>query len=461
MKPHILILAAGKGKRMFSKLPKVLHPILFRPMIHHLLDRAEEIPHESITLVVGHGEELVRQACAGYPELRYVKQESQLGTAHAVLAARTFLESHKKGHVLILSGDVVSLKKKSLVALIEKHHRENAVVTLMTTRYQNPKGYGRILRDGTSEIVGIREEIDCSPDEKKITEVNAGIYCFQIEPLLAALAQIGNENKQQEYYLPDAITLLVEQKLRVASFELEDPSECFGINDRAALVEVERALKMEINYQLLMSGVTVLSPETTLIDPTCRFGNDIVVEPGCILIGSEIKDGAYLETNVRIERSEIGEGARIKQGSVIEQSTVGDLSQVGPYAHLRPDSHLGREVKVGNFVELKKTKLGDGTKVSHLSYLGDAEVGNQVNIGCGFITCNYDGKEKKRTIIEDGVFVGSDSQTIAPVTIGKNAYVASGTTLTKSVPEGALAIARVRQENKLNYAAVLRRLRKN
>jgi len=436
---------------MHSTLPKVLHPVLFHPMLHHVIDLGFSLHHSSVSVVVGHGNEEVKKSCSGYPKLQFFHQEEQKGTAHAVGVAKDFLKT-VKGHVLILSGDVCLLRKESVEALLGAHFEEKHALTFATTHLGNPRGYGRVLRGDKGQVLGIREEADASSDEKKITEINAGIYCFEIESLLGALDKIKSGNKQGEYYLTDAIALLIQEGKRVDGFSLPDAQETHGVNDRKALSEAERILQKRTNDRLMLSGVTIHLSDTVLIDPRCEIAADVVIGPGTQISQSHIQKGAVIEGYCRIHDCRIEESAHIWQGSYLEGSVVGREAKVGPYAHLRPESHLGRGVKIGNFVEVKKSTLGEDSKASHLSYIGDAEVGKNVNLGCGFITCNYDGKKKHKTVIEDEVFVGSDTQVVAPLTVGRGSYVASGSTLTKDVPADSLALSRTKQENKLGYA---------
>jgi bifunctional UDP-N-acetylglucosamine pyrophosphorylase/glucosamine-1-phosphate N-acetyltransferase len=448
--PHIVILAAGKGKRMRSALPKVLHPILFRPMIHYVLDTALALPHASLTMVVGHGEDDVRKHCENYPTVQFVKQEKQLGTADAVRAVAPRLAG-KTGSLLLLSGDVMLLRPETLALLLESHAQHKRACTVTTAKVPDPTGYGRILRNATGDFTEIREHGDCTPSERSVDEVNSGIYCFEIADLFPALERIDNRNQQGEFYLTDVVKILLGERKKVGTFLLADPREMEGINDRLALSKVESWLSARINRQWMLEGVSIQHPDTVLIDTTTRIEPDVVIESHCTLIGARVSAGSYLESNCRIQNSEIGRDVRIKQGSYVEDSRVGEHCSVGPYAHLRPGTVLDRDVKIGNFVEVKKAHFAEGAKASHLSYIGDAEIGKHVNLGCGFITCNYDGTHKHQTVIEDHVFVGSDSQAVAPVTIGRGSYVAAGSTITDNVPAGSLALSRGRQVNKPNY----------
>ncbi len=455
MNPHILILAAGKGKRMYSQLPKVLHPALFRPMLHHVLELARSVPHQSLSVIVGHGEELVREACQKYDGVQYFRQAEQLGTGHAVMQAKPLLEK-AQGPVVVLCGDVILLRPESLKALLAAHEADRAAVTVVTAKVDDPHGYGRIVKDAKGQLQAIREEADCSDAERKINEVNSGIYCFEARALVGTLDRIGANNRQKEYYLTDAIEILRGDGQKVATSLLADAVEMTGVNDRLALHEVEKVLQRRTNRELMKKGVTLRDPETTFIDPFCRIAPDTTIEGGAVLVNTTVAAGVRIESLVRLVDSEVGENAHVKQGTYVEKSYIGPRCSVGPYAHLRPESRLEEDVKIGNFVELKKSKMGKGAKASHLAYIGDADVGADSNLGCGFITCNYDGFSKHKTIIEEGVFVGSDSQIVAPVRLGKGSYVASGTTVTHNVPADGLALARVKQVNKEGYAAILR-----
>lgn len=460
IRPHIVILAAGQGKRMYSDLPKVLHKVLYRPMLHYVLDLAQAVPHETVSLIVGHGEEQVRAACEGYSGVGYFRQEKQLGTGHAVLTTRDFLKP-KGGSVLVLSGDVPLLKQNSIDALLAKHVQSKAAATVLTAQLPNPKGYGRILRDVKGQFSEIREDADCGEQERAVMEVNAGIYCFDGAVFWDALAKVTPANKQGEFYLTDVIALLRGDGGVVQTSTLQDAAQMMGINDRMAAADVEGRLRAEINLEWMKKGVTIEDPEGTWIDALSKLGRDVRIESGCRILASTLADGVVVEAGSRITASEVGAGSIIKQGSYIERSKIGPDCQVGPYAHLRPDTALAARVKIGNFVELKKSTMGEGSKASHLSYIGDAEIGKDVNLGCGFITCNFDGGPKKhRTVIEDEAFIGSDSQMVAPVTIGRGAYVGSGSTITKNVPADALAVTRAPQQNREGYAARLRKRNK-
>lgn len=450
--PSVIILAAGQGKRMHSDLPKVLHPVLYRPMLHYVLDVAKALTTGEIIVVVGHGEDKVRAACQGYEGIKFARQEKQLGTADAVRSAGTSLQN-KTGPLLVLSGDVMLLQKETLKALFETHKSEKAAATLLTADLDNPTGYGRILREASGGVTAIREQADCTEAEKKTREVNSGIYCFDTQELFQALDKVSPKNAQGEFYLTDVVSLLVASKKKVMAQKLSNSKEMTGVNDRAALSEVEGILKERTNRALMLSGVSIPDPASTVVSPDSQIAPDVRIEPGAIVVSSRVAKGSVIEAYSRVQFSTLEEGAHIKQGSYIESSVVGKRTTVGPYAHLRPESRLGEDVKIGNFVEIKKATFDNGAKASHLSYIGDAEIGKNVNLGCGFVTCNYDGGPKKhRTIIEDGVFIGSDSQTVAPVVVGKNSYIASGSTITENVPADSLALSRGRQITKVGYA---------
>jgi bifunctional UDP-N-acetylglucosamine pyrophosphorylase/glucosamine-1-phosphate N-acetyltransferase len=379
----------------------------------------------------------VRKACEGYPEVRFVRQKEQKGTGDAVLCAEGEL-SGKKGVLVVLSGDVILLEKDTVQGLLQAHNRSEAACTVGVASLKEPKGYGRILRDG-KKLAGIREEADCSIAEREIHEVNSGLYCFDLDVLFTSLRGLDTKNAQGEFYLTDAVVKLTQSAGGVELFSIENAEEMLGINDRVALSEVEKKVQARVNRHWMLEGVTMRDPGTIWIDSATKLGKDITIEGPAVLRGAKVADGVHIKPGCYIEGSELGENVTI-----------------GPYAHVRPGSVLEKGVKIGNFVEIKKSRMGQGAKASHLSYIGDADIGKNVNLGCGFITCNYDGVSKFKTTIEDDVFVGSDSQTVAPVKIGKGSYVASGTTVTRDVPADSLVIARVKQEIKEGYAARLK-----
>ncbi len=448
---HVLILAAGKGTRMKSALPKVLHRVAGAPMIDYVLAASASLGAATTTVVVGHQADALRAALGAHPDLRFVLQEPQLGTAHAVRQAAPLLAG-LGGTLVVLSGDVPLLSPDTLRTLVARHEEARAAATLLTAVVDDPTGYGRVLRDG-AEVAAIVEHRDASPAERAVREINAGIYAFDLGPLFPALDEIASDNSQQEYYLPDLVGIYRRAGRRVIAIPVERAEETLGINTRAELAAMSARVWQQRREALMASGVTLEDPATTYLDAGVSVGPDSVIHPGVHLLGrTRIGARAVIHGGVRIVDSELSDDVKVLDHCVIVGARVADGASVGPFAHLRPGSDLGAGSRVGNFVELKKTHLGAGSKASHLAYLGDATIGEQVNIGAGTITCNYDGERKHPTIIEDGVFIGSDSQLVAPVRIGRGAYVAAGSSITKDVPEGALGIARGRQENKEGWA---------
>jgi bifunctional UDP-N-acetylglucosamine pyrophosphorylase/glucosamine-1-phosphate N-acetyltransferase len=443
---HVVILAAGQGTRMKSRLPKVLHPIAGRPMIQHVLRTAESVSPATITLIVGHRADAVRERLKGWSNLQFALQEPQLGTAHALQQAEPVLAG-RTGTVVLLSGDVPLLRPDALRRLVETHQAAGAAATVMTAIVERPYGYGRIVRtDG--RIARIVEERDASPAERQIREINSGIYAFDLAPLFDALRGIASQNAQGEFYLTDLIAIYRRRKLPVETLLNEHPHEIRGINSRTELAEVSRIVRQTKNEELMAAGVTIIDPATTYIDPDVQVGPDTVIHPGVLLEGqTRVGAACELHAQVRIVDSEIGDQVTVNNFCLIVGAQVANGAQVGPFAHLRPETRVGEKAKIGNFVELKKTTLGPGSKANHLSYLGDATIGANVNVGAGTITCNYDGERKHPTVIEDGAFIGSDTQLIAPVKVGKGAYVGAGSSITEDVPPGALGIARGRQSN--------------
>ena len=443
---HVVVLAAGQGTRMKSRLPKVLHSLVGRPLIEHVLQAADAISPSTVTLVIGHGAESVRAATGTRPSIGFVVQEPQLGTAHALQQAEARLAG-KQGTVVLLSGDVPLLKGSTLRRLVEAHQAANAAATVVTAVVERPYGYGRIVRT-RGRIARIVEERDASPDVRQIREINGGIYAFDLAPLFDALRGIAAQNAQGEYYLTDLVAIYRRRKLPVETLVVDNPQEIRGINSRTELAEVSRIVRQTKNEELMAAGVTIVDPATTYIDPDVEIGPDTVIHPGVAIEGhSRIGAACEIHSHVRIVGSEIADKSVILNFCLIIGSRIAEGASVGPFAHLRPESVVGERAKIGNFVELKKTTMGAGSKANHLAYLGDATIGERVNVGAGTITCNYDGTKKYPTIIEDGAFIGSDSQLIAPVRVGKGAYVAAGSSITEDVPDGALGIARGRQSN--------------
>lgn len=457
MKPTVIILAAGLGTRMRSALPKALHLLAGKPLVRHVLDAVKGMGTERTVLILGHQADLVRRSLDG-DDVDVVLQERQLGTGHAVRQASEAI-ARAEGPVMVLCADTPLLTMESLRMMVETHATKRAAVTVMTAVVDEPKGYGRIIR-GRGGILRIVEEKDATAAQKKVREVNTGIYCFEKKFLLSALGGLRNRNAQGEYYLPDTIQLARRKKLRVADVLCEDPDEVIGVNSRYDLSVAEAVLKERTAVRWMEQGVTMLDPFTVAIGAGVTIGRDTVLYPNVRLEGTtSLGEGCTIYPGSRIVDSVIGDQVTIKDFCVIEESRIAGEASVGPFAHLRPGTVLGRKAKIGNFVEVKKSTIGEGSKANHLTYVGDAVVGKDVNIGAGVITCNYDGFRKHPTVIEDCVFIGSDAQLVAPVRIGKGAVIAAGATITRDVPPDALAITRVPQENKEGVAARRRALK--
>jgi bifunctional UDP-N-acetylglucosamine pyrophosphorylase / glucosamine-1-phosphate N-acetyltransferase len=449
---YAVILAAGQGTRMKSKLYKVLHPVCGKPMVQHVVDQIRMLQIENIVTIIGHGAELVKAQLGNSSS--YALQAEQLGTAHAVLQAKDALEG-LEGTTIVVCGDTPLIKAETIENLF-KHHLENgAKASVLTATAPDPTGYGRIIRNGLGHVEKIVEHKDATEEERKVTEINTGTYCFDNQALFEALKNVSNDNVQGEYYLPDVIEILKKQGEVVVAYQTNDFHETLGINDRVALAEAQVIMRKRINEAHMRNGVTFIDSAATYIDLDVKIGRDTVIYPGSVLKGTTvIGEDCIIGPNTELDNCEVGNETVIKQ-SVAHNSSIGSHVNIGPFAHIRPDSAISDEVKIGNFVEVKKSVFGKGSKASHLSYIGDAEVGSNVNLGCGSITVNYDGKNKYLTKIEDDVFVGCNSNLVAPVTVGKGAYIAAGSTITKDVPAEALSIARARQENKENYVKKL------
>ena len=449
MKPLAsIILAAGKGTRMKSALIKVLHPVAGDPMIVWPVTAAREAGSDTIVLVIGHQANAVQGTFRGAADIRCAMQEEQLGTGHAVACALDALAGFR-GTVLILCGDTPLLRPETLKNMLAYHDDNQAAITVLTALMDEPYGYGRVVRDDSGRVTRIVEQKDADLEELEIREINSGIYCMDSDFLFANIKGIGNDNAQGEYYLTDLLALAVRKGLTCLALPTADPDEIMGVNDRVQLADAGRILRRRINRDHMLNGVTIIDPEATYIDQGVAIGADTTIHPGCqIGGGTVIGSGCEIEQCVSISGCRIGDDCHIKAASVLEDSELGEDVAVGPMAHLRPGTVLAKKVKIGNFVETKKIVMGEGSKASHLTYLGDAEIGRNVNIGCGTITCNYDGINKHRTVIGDDVFIGSDVQLVAPVTIGRNSLVAAGTTVTADVPPDSLALSRTPQINK-------------
>lgn len=446
-----VILAAGKGTRMKSELPKVLHAVAGVPMLKYPVGLARELGCAPTVAVIGHGAETVETVLAGSGVL-FALQSQQLGTGHALLCAEPQLAGFS-GTVLLLCGDVPLLRRETLEALLHYHQAQQATVTVLTAHMPNPHGYGRIVRQG-DEVLRIVEEKDAGQQQRAINEINTGIYALEAPFVFEALKTIGCDNAQGEYYLTDVLAAARSAGLRVCALAAGTPEETMGINDRVQLAEAGALMRQRINRELMLGGVTLVDPATSYIEPQVRIGADCIIEPNVQLRGATvIGRGCRIDTGVCVDGCTVGDGVHLKAGSVMTASSIGDRSEVGPMAHLRPGTVLVGENKIGNFVETKQSVLGQGSKASHLTYIGDAEVGRKVNIGCGTITCNYDGINKHKTIIEDEVFVGSDTQFVAPVRIGRGALIGAGSTITRDVPADALALSRPEQKIIEGWAA--------
>lgn len=444
---HVVILAAGKGTRMRSADPKVLHLAGGLQLIEHVLRAADTLQPATTVVVVGHMAERVEQAVRKRLGLRFALQQPQLGTGHALLQAEPHLAG-KSGTVVLLSGDVPLLRPATLQALIATHEARGAAATVVTARVHGPHEYGRIVRQN-GRIAAIVEHKDATVAQRQIDEINSGIYAFALEPLFGALRSIGAANAQGEYYLPDLVAIYRDQGLTVETVLLADSREILGVNSRRELADVTAILKATRNDELMTAGVSIVDPASAWIGPDVTIGADTVIHPNVYLEGqTRIGANCEIHAGVRIVDSTIDDGVVINNYCVITESHVATGARIGPFAHIRPQSEIGEGAHVGNFTELKKTSMGKGSKANHLSYLGDAVVGEKVNIGAGTITCNYDGTHKHPTVIEDGAFIGSDTQLVAPVRVGKGAYVAAGSSIVEDVPPGALGIARGKQVNK-------------
>lgn len=445
-----MILAAGKGTRMKSTLPKVLHPVAGKPMIEHVMALTDAVCKQKPIVVVGHGAQTLVDALG--ERASYVVQEPQLGTGHAVQQGYPLLPDASDG-VFIICGDTPLLRQETIMAMREKFTVELPGCVLLTALLDDPTGYGRIVRDATGNICRIVEEKDATPAEKAISEVNTGTYIFNGAALGEALASLKNDNAQGEYYLTDTISYLAAQGKPVLSVVCEDFAETLGVNDRVQLAQASAILRQRKNIALMRSGVTLIDPFNTYIDWDVVIGPDTLIEPGCSLRGvTVIGSGCYIGPHCDITDSRIGNHCHLQQ-AVLLSAQAGDGCRIGPFAYLRPGACLADGVKVGDFVEVKNSQVGKGSKLPHLSYIGDACIGEKVNIGCGTITCNYDGYEKHQTIVKDGAFIGSNTNLVAPVTVGVDAFVAAGSTITKEVPDGALAVARGEQKVKEEWSA--------
>lgn len=439
-----VILAAGKGTRMRSKLPKVLHKVGGKPMLQHVLDAADAAGAAEKIVIVGHEAELV-EAMVG-EQGQIVLQAEQLGTGHAVMQTQDALEDFK-GTVMILCGDTPLLDGAELKKFYEAHVQSGAAATVLTAHMDNPFGYGRIVRDAEGNVQGIVEEKDADAQQKLIKEVNTGIYCLECPLMFEVLSTLTCDNAQGEYYLTDVLTKLNAAGRKVGGVVTEDSDMVMGINSRRQLAEAESVMRERILGKLMDAGVTIMDPASTFIESSVKIGRDTIIYPFTWLEGTtEIGEDCEIGPNVRFTNVKIGSGNHL-QFMYGHDCQVCDGVTAGPYVHLRPDTVIGNKVKIGNFVEVKNSHIGVGTKLPHLTYIGDSDIGSGVNMGCGCITVNYDGKKKYRTVIEDNAFVGCNTNLVAPVTVKAGSYIGAGSTITKEVPENSLAIARAKQKN--------------
>ena len=437
---------------MKSTKPKVLHHICGKPIVCHVLDQLSALGAEKSIMIVGHQSEQVREQVGD--QVLYKEQKEQLGTAHAVLQAKEELVN-QKGITLVLNGDHPLFTKDSLLQLIKKHREEKAAATVLTACVEDPTGYGRIVRDEDGCVKRIVEHKDANEEERNIHEINTGTFCFDNQKLFSVLDKVNNDNAQGEYYLPDVISILKELNEKVVAEKVLNPEEALGVNDRVQLALAEKLMRERIIQKHQLNGVTIVDPANTYIEPDVVIGCDTVIEPGTFLRGkTEIGENCHIGPQADLTNVDVEDEVSIRY-AVISDSKIDQQATVGPYVYIRPQTHLGEKTKIGCFVDLKKAQLGEGSKISHLAYVGDAKVGRNVNIGCGVVTVNYDGVKKHQTIIHDQAFIGCNANLVAPVTIEKEAYVAAGSTITDDIPEKSLAIARERQTNKVNYVEKL------
>jgi bifunctional UDP-N-acetylglucosamine pyrophosphorylase/glucosamine-1-phosphate N-acetyltransferase len=458
----IAIMAAGKGTRLKSKHPKVLHEIGGKPILAHVIATAEKVvPARDIFVIIGHEAERVREAVAG-TGVNFVLQAEQRGTGHALMVARDALlgNGNKYDQVIVLSGDAPMITAETIRKLSDFHTAQKADMTVLSADLDNPYGYGRVIRKG-ARVLAIVEEKSATPQQKKIREINSGFYAFAAPALYEHIDRLSTANAHGEYYLTDMAGVFHQARKKVVAIKTSDAGEVLGSNTRAEMMMLDARLRLAKCRQLLEQGVTIFFTHTCVIDSDVEVGADTVIEPFVQLLGhTKIGEDCRIRSYSVIRNSVIGERVTVRPGTIMEDSRVGAGAVLGPYTHMRPGSEVGEGAHVGNFVETKKVKLGKGSKANHLSYLGDAEIGEDVNIGAGTITCNYDGVKKHKTVIEDGAFIGSDSTLVAPVTIGRGAYVAAASCITEDVPADALALGRARQSVKEGWAREKREAQK-
>ncbi len=444
----VIILAAGEGKRMKSKLPKVLHKVQGKTMLDHVIDAAEKSGAEDICIIVGHGKDEVMAAVKDR-NVKFAVQDKQLGTGHAVMQAGDFIED--EADILVLYGDTPLITPETIGKLLEFHKNENNSISIISAIVDNPAGYGHIIRNENGDFLKNVEHKDADEIEKLVKEINTGIYCFMGKALKKGLSMLKNDNVQGEYYLPDTLEIILKDGGRVNAMIAENADEFAGVNSRMQLAEAESYMRKKINLIHMENGVTMIDPERTYIEAGVKIGCDTVLLPGVVLEGNTvIGEDCVVGPDSRLTNVKLGDGVKFQYSTAID-SSVDNNTTVGPYAYIRPNCSIGKNVKIGDFVEVKNSVVGDGTKVSHLTYIGDSDVGERINFGCGTVTVNYDGHKKFRTVIDDDVFIGCNTNLVAPVKVGKGSYIAAGSTITEDIPENCLAIARERQINKSGW----------
>lgn len=436
-----IILAAGKGTRMKSKHPKVVHKVCGKEMVNHVIDVSKKSGVQDVVVILGHGSETVKESIPSDSQI--AMQTEQLGTGHAVKMAKEYINDDDT--IVVLCGDTPLVKEDTLRRLFAYHVEKGYVATVLTTKVDNPTGYGRIIRDNHEDLLKIVEQKDASEEEKLVNEINSGIYCFDGKSLRESLDLIDNNNAQGEYYLTDTIKIMRDRGQKVGAYNGSTIEELMGVNSRVELSKAEEIMRKRINISHMLNGVTIIDVNSTYIESDVEIGNDTIVYPGVMLKGNtKIGSSCIIGMNCNISNSTIGDYTEVESSTIID-STVGENTIVGPYAYLRPNSNIGSHVKIGDFVEVKNATIGNNSKASHLSYIGDAYVGKDVNIGCGVVFVNYDGHHKFKSVVKDGAFIGSNSNLVAPVTVEEKGYIATGSTITDDVPQGALAIAREKQ----------------
>lgn len=451
-----VILAAGHGTRMVSEKPKVLHEVGGKSMLNYVVEASKAAGIDDIAVIVGYKADVVRAALP--EEIASVEQKEQLGTGHAVIQALPFFENFN-GNILVLVGDAPLVRKETLEEMVKAHEKGNFSATVLTANFNDPTGYGRIVKNG-DELVKIVEHKDATEKEREIKEINSGMYCFNAQDLKTALKALKSDNVQNEYYLTDTIEILKDMGKKVGSYKTPDVDDIAAVNSKVQLAEIGKIMRRRINNGLMESGVIIIDPENTYLSIDTKIGKDTVVYPGVITEGKvRIGENCLVGHNSRIVNSTIADSVEIQISTVLE-SFVDEGTHIGPYAYLRPNSHIGKNVKVGDFVEVKNAVMKDGAKASHLTYIGDAEVGKNVNLGCGTVFVNYDGTNKYRTVVEDNCFIGCNSNLVSPVTVKEGSYVAAGSTITDDVPKETLAIARAKQVNKEGYARSMKQIKK-